>query len=843
MSQQHSLLSPFARHRPAAGATSRVAPPPQPSFAAAQSAGENSRHRLSALGALPVPLSSALRQRELQPGADRCSVGCGTAGLTWAALGSTLYVWRAAAPQGCIRLASPLPSEEATAQSVCEIQPGAGEADEVLLLCCWASRASCRLTLYRLEALSEPPRLASPPPVYDLAVPLPANSTALFLRATPGTVAPAFAPAAAILATSASQLFAVSLESSVGVPSAAKPGLALSLSPLERSSGSLSRVITAVSSYFSSSQRAGPTAPLAALSLASDWMVTLSSAGATDTAAETIVDCWKRNGTGQSYTHAGGSPLLPLLQPALAHAGRGDAAFLAGRCHVADACVLPAEQPGADGRLLLLLATRGAAGGAAAGATYDLGLVEMSIAQAARSGLPPAAPTLSRRRLRCAVFPSLMAALLRMKTPSSPLSLVTASRPSGPAVALRPSAALGRAVLAPGGLGGGEAFALRDRDGEPSYDLIGVAGGAGGGLSSAGAGATPPLLGQNGLQDAKLLGAGGNEQGVLLMFSHQIVRLEARPSGGGGGAGGSGAGGSFARGAAVRRVSVGGAAGGAAGAGGGGGGAAANAHVDPEFARELAEAFQQYEAMQRDGWRGATDKGRGVEEMASGREAMCVAALLALSRALASAAVTTHSEAALASKLAQQTRLVEFARLHSLLDPAASPHEAAELVAIGERLAAGLALRQTQNGASAAHSTLLIALLDAVHRQVPGGGGGGGGGRSVAVTSSSPDGVRTRRPTGRTRGDLFRLLLLDGRWRVSPSRGVAAGAAVADEQRLPLRLSRSLRHPPPLRRALCRPGVAAALRRRDERRGRGGGRGGARRGAAAPLDERCGDLR
>ena len=57
----------------------------------------------------------------------------------------------------------------------------------------------------------------------------------------------------------------------------------------------------------------------------------------------------------------------------------------------------------------------------------------------------------------------------------------------------------------------------------------------------------------------------------------------------------------------MRRVSVGGAAGGAAGAGGGGG-AAASAHVDPEFARELAEAFQQYEAMQRDGWRGATDK-------------------------------------------------------------------------------------------------------------------------------------------------------------------------------------------------------------------------------------------
>ena len=329
------------------------------------------------------------------------------------------------------------------------------------------------------------------------------------------------------------------------------------------------------------------------------------------------------------------------------------------------------------------------------------------------------------------------------------------------------------------------------------------------------------------------------------MFSHQIVRLEARPSGGGGGAGGSGAGGSFARGAAVRRVSVGGAAGGAAGAGGGGGGAAANAHVDPEFARELAEAFQQYEAMQRDGWRGATDKGRGVEEMASGREAMCVAALLALSRALASAAVTTHSEAALASKLAQQTRLVEFARLHSLLDPAASPHEAAELVAIGERLAAGLALRQTQNGASAAHSTLLIALLDAVHRQVPGGGRGGGGGASPSPRPP-PMACRTRRPTGRTRRRPFSARCCStavGRsfsvaWRRRRARRwpTSSGCRAA-----PFSLSAPPAPSPPRartepRRRGCSPAArrAAWTRRRSRR---------CAPGAAAPLDERCGDLR
>ena len=277
--QQQQLLSPFARHRPPATNAIAANPPGVSAMQRAMASAESARHRLSALGSLPVPLSSALRQRELHPGADRCSVGCGTGGLTWAALGGTLYVWRAAAPQGCIRLASPLPSEEISAQRVCHVQPNVGVADEVLLLCCWSSHASCRLSLYRLEALSEPPRLASPPPICELAVPLPAQTVPLFLRATPGTIAPAAAAAAALLGASGSQLFGVGLQAG-GTPAGGKPSYALRLAPMERSSGSISRVITAVSSIFSAAPRSGSTATLTALAVGADWMVTLSSEAA-----------------------------------------------------------------------------------------------------------------------------------------------------------------------------------------------------------------------------------------------------------------------------------------------------------------------------------------------------------------------------------------------------------------------------------------------------------------------------------------------------------------------------------------------------------------------------------
>ena len=76
----------------------------------AQPAITTAKHRLSAFGALPAPLTLALRQCELQPQAESCSVSCGTAGMAWAALGGTLYVWRINHPKGCRRLASPLPS-------------------------------------------------------------------------------------------------------------------------------------------------------------------------------------------------------------------------------------------------------------------------------------------------------------------------------------------------------------------------------------------------------------------------------------------------------------------------------------------------------------------------------------------------------------------------------------------------------------------------------------------------------------------------------------------------------------------------------------------------------------
>ena len=74
-----------------------------------------------------------------------------------------------------------------------------------------------------------------------------------------------------------------------------------------------------------------------------------------------------------------------------------------------------------------------------------------------------------------------------------------------------------------------------------------------------------------------------------------------------------------------------------------------------------------------------------------------------------------------------------------------------------------------------------------MHRQVPGGGGGGGGGRSVAVTSSSPDGVPDAPSDGTDPQEaFFGSLLLDGRWEEFLRRvAQAAGAAVADEQRLP----------------------------------------------------------
>ena len=53
------------------------------------------------------------------------------------------------------------------------------------------------------------------------------------------------------------------------------------------------------------------------------------------------------------------------------------------------------------------------------------------------------------------------------------------------------------------------------------------------------------------------------------------------------------------------------------------------------------------------------------------------------------------------------------------MDPAARPVEAAELLEIGEKLAAALALRRLQNNASGGCSLLLVRLLEAALQAAP----------------------------------------------------------------------------------------------------------------------------
>ena len=674
-----ALLSPFSRGRAQSVAPAPLTVPAAPSFL--QSSSEV-RHRLSALGALPPPLAAALRQRELQPQADHCSVGCGTGGLAWAALGSTLYVWRAAAPQGCRRLASPLPAELAHAELACEVQPNAGTADEVLLLACWATRSSCRLTLYRLSNLSQPPPLASPPPVAELTVPLPAAVAPAYLKPTPGTVLPAApAAAAAVLAVSNAQLFAVGVEARAAVAGGsgddAHGSYALRLARIDRGNGSVRAVVSAVASYFSAAPRQAPAAQLSALAVAADWMLTLTTTSGAATeppavgsppppAGEEVLDCFRRGSAGQVYAHAGSQPLRPLIREYLG--ASGPSAEAAETAVVADVVALPADDAAAGGgKLLVLLAV----GDVAATAMCELRLMELAISSSGALRLSTTAPA--------AIHSPVLGAAEVAQIAS--LRLVAAHRALGPAVALRPSVSFGRGLIAGGA--GGEAWALRDVGGESSAELVGVAGGVGGG----------GLLGP--IPDARLLGAGGDEQGVILLYSHQIVRLAALPT----------------RSAAATRPSVRMAT----------LGSDAPA-ADAAFLRKLGEAFAAYEAAHQNGWHGATELGRAVEEEAAAMAAGggAVRALLALSEKIAASALSkAELEAQLASRLAQHRLLVQFARLHSLLDAAAQPLEAAALITHGEKLAAGLALRQLQNGASPEHSAMLINLFEGVVRRVP----------------------------------------------------------------------------------------------------------------------------
>ena len=315
---QAALLSPFARRGGGLGLAPAEATPGPDALrdelpvVRRPSAMPSGHHRTMALGALPAALTAALRQRELLPQPYPCSFGCGVGAVAWAAMGSTLFVWRAAAPQGCRRLASLLPSELAAADLVCEVQPGWLPADSVLLLVCWASRASCRLALYRLEALSQPPRDLGAHA--EASVQLPSSAESLALRPTPGTVLPS-SSAAAVLGTTAG-LFAVVLDV------APQQNLKMEVVALQRDGGVVSSILTTVKSYFMSAPTTAPDSSslLKRLAVASDWLVTLSAPpAAADGAhgaavddedgavvgAEGSLDVWRRGGAGQSYEYVG----------------------------------------------------------------------------------------------------------------------------------------------------------------------------------------------------------------------------------------------------------------------------------------------------------------------------------------------------------------------------------------------------------------------------------------------------------------------------------------------------------------------------------------------------------
>ena len=700
---QAQLSSPFARQP-----TPRLATTPQmpaiPSHATS-----DARHRLSAVGALPAPLALAIRQLELQPQAMPCSVSCGTGGLCWAALDGALHVWKASAPQGCRKLISPLPSEMAHAELVCEVQPGGGKADEALLLVCWALKdsgagSSCRLTLYGMQKLSEAAPFASPPPIAEIAVPLQPGDAPTCLRATPGTIAPAPAAAAAILGTGAS-VYSIGLEPLGGTVESS--GYRLSLAPVERGSGSVSAIFKSVSSYFSSSSSSTTSnAKLATLTLASDWMVTLSTAQQAPNQPEgKMLDCYKRTGAGQPYTHTGTYPLGPLVKEYLDTTGMGNQGS-----HVADIALMPpGEAAIGQGKLFILLALQSHA----ADANCELVLIDATISSTGSVRL--ASPLPPKPSTSIASLPASDAATLR---------LAASQRTLGPAVAMCPSAGGYRAI------GGGEAWALRDVAGDPSAELIGIAGGTG----------AVGLLGP--MPDAKLLGACGDEQGVVLLYSHQIVRIASLPP------------------RPPIHHALRDSHGRAMGAAG------PPSAADDAFLVKLTDAFAQYEAAQKDGWHGATELGRGVEEAAAiAPPESAPKALLALSEQIASAS-PAQSAAQLTAKLSRHKMLIQFGRLHALIDAAKYPTIAAKIIAHGERLAAGLALRQIQNGSMPSHSTLLIAVMEEVVRRLP---------PPNSPPGSEPDAQEA----------FYGGLLQSGRWEgLLSSLATAASGVVAEEQRM-----------------------------------------------------------
>ena len=736
--QQQSLLSPFARLQPRSIAMPHT---PGSSMLAGMPRSDHARHKLSALGPLPAALTAALRQRELQPQAEPCSFGCGTGGAVWAALGSTLFVWRAASPQGCRRLASPLPSEVGAADLVCEIQPGAGEEDTLLLLVCWSSRSSCRLALYEIAHLSQPPAaLATPPPVAEVA--LSAASAPVLLRQTPGTVAPAPSAAAAVLGTGAA-LFAVAIEHG---RSGGPAGYSLRASPLERGGSSLSSLFSSVTSYFGSAPRVPATCSLSHLTLAADWMATVSTAaGPTEASGAdgAVLELWRRGGAGQLYEHAVSHQLGPVL-------GRALGSTAPPVVHVADVVALPAAEERLA-KLLVLLAT------ADSPTSPTLSLLVVELAISATGTVTPSAATPPALGGGGGAPPSIPCGMAGAPLADpvhivASLRLVAAQRSSGPAVALRPTPS---GAFTSTALIGGEAWAVRDVGGEPSSELIGK---AGGGFLSAGSEGSGGLLEEvwGPLPDAKLLGAGGDEGGVLLIYSHQIVRVGAGAE------------------LTLRRRGT----------------------AEP-FGRKVRDAFEQFVSAHRNGWDGATELGRSLEEEASMLRASggsVASAVLEVSEALAkssplpsqlpsgahtamgasslTAQLHTQIHTQLEAQLAQHGLLLRFARLHQLVDAASQPTEAAALIAHGEKLAAALTLRRLQNDATAANSKLLVAILEEVVRTVPGPPIVGQAAPSQALGGSAQDAF-------------FGNVLLPGRWEALLGRlRVAAAAPVADDQRL-----------------------------------------------------------
>ena len=264
------------------------------------------------------------------------------------------------------------------------------------------------------------------------------------------------------------------------------------------------------------------TAPSTAAAAAVAAAIQAAGAGDLGAAGPAVatLEVWRRGGAGQSYAHVSTHELPGLLQEAAA----------AADVFACDLALIPDEaQPTACHLQLLTAAALAAAAGSPSGA-HELRLLEFLLSSAGerRASLAPrpAATDAAVRVPRLADVPDAAQA--------SAFRLVSTHRASGPAVAYRATAAaagvgVGSSGFIAGMVGvraaalGGEAWALRDAAGHASSALIGKAGGPRDASALLDAAISP------GLPDAKLFGAGGDHEGCLLLFSHQVVRVGAEP--------------------------------------------------------------------------------------------------------------------------------------------------------------------------------------------------------------------------------------------------------------------------------------------------------------------------